>query len=29
MMLDILVEYCDTKNFYYCRLDGNTSLEER
>ena len=29
MFLDILEDYCNYKEIRYCRLDGNTSLEER
>ena len=28
-MLDILEDYCYMREFEYCRLDGNTALEER
>ena len=28
-MLDILEDYCNLRQLKYCRLDGNTSLEER
>ncbi|XP_064461716.1 lymphocyte-specific helicase-like [Ornithodoros turicata] len=28
-MLDLLEEYCCLRNFQYCRLDGNTSAEDR
>lgn len=27
--LDILEDYCAMRGFNYCRLDGNTDLEER
>lgn len=29
MFLDILEQYCDWRQFKYCRLDGNTELDER
>ena len=29
MLLDVLEEYCDYRGFRYCRLDGNTSIQER
>ena len=28
-MLDILEDYCYMREFDYCRLDGNTCLDER
>ena len=28
-MLDILEDYCNEKGYKYCRIDGETSLEER
>ena len=28
-MLDILEDYCNYRQFKYCRLDGNSSLEDR
>ena len=28
-MLDILEDYCNYRGHAYCRLDGNTSLEDR
>jgi len=28
-MLDILEDYCRFKEYKYCRLDGNTDLDER
>ena len=28
-MLDILEDFCYIRNYKYCRLDGNTSLEDR
>jgi SWI/SNF-related matrix-associated actin-dependent regulator of chromatin subfamily A member 5 len=28
-MLDILEDYCYMREFEYCRLDGNTALEDR
>lgn len=28
-MLDILEDYCLFRNYNYCRLDGNTDLDER
>jgi SWI/SNF-related matrix-associated actin-dependent regulator of chromatin subfamily A member 5 len=29
MLLDFLEDYCDFRRYSYCRLDGNTSLDER
>ena len=29
MFLDILEVYCKYRKFRYCRLDGNTTLDER
>jgi len=28
-MLDILEDYCLFREYKYCRLDGNTDLDER
>jgi SWI/SNF-related matrix-associated actin-dependent regulator of chromatin subfamily A member 5 len=28
-MLDILEDYCLYKEYNYCRLDGNTELDDR
>ena len=28
-MLDILEDYCRFREYNYCRLDGNTELDER
>jgi len=28
-MLDILEDFCNFRELKYCRLDGNTSLDER
>jgi len=28
-MLDILEDFCNFRQLNYCRLDGNTSLEDR
>lgn len=28
-MLDILEDYCYMRGYKYCRLDGNTTLDER
>ncbi|CAE7781757.1 ISW2, partial [Symbiodinium microadriaticum] len=28
-MLDILEDYCSMRDYKYCRIDGNTSYEDR
>ena len=29
MILDILEDYCNFREFKYCRIDGNTEMNER
>lgn len=29
MMLDILEDYCNLRGYRYCRIDGNTEMNDR